>query len=115
MLDWGAMLYAPIYNTLGIPATINTAGGSTLTVTVINLTGPSTISNTIGVDFQAFKPAANIRMSDLAGLELVDELPGGEITMDGKSWSIKSYEYIASPNGNSDGEVRLILKDDLDV
>lgn len=114
-LDYANLLYTPVYDTFGIPATINTAGGQLLNVTVINLTVASSISNTIGVDFQAFRPSASVRMSELPGLVLQDELPGGEIEMAGKSWSIKSYEYIASPNGINDGELRLILKDDLDV
>lgn len=114
MLDYRSLLYGPIYDRLGVPATIVTQGGATIELTVRNLTAPSTISG-IGVDFQAFKPSAIARLYELEGADLAEDVVGGELTMDAHTWSIKSFEYVASPNGNSDGEVRLILKDDLDV
>lgn len=113
-LDYQELLYDPIYQVLGVAATLTTSGGDESTVTVLNLTKPSSFGN-IGVEFQTFSPAVKIRMSEVVALSLQDDVLGGELTVDGKTWSIKSYEYNASPNGNSDGEVRLILKDDLNV
>lgn len=107
-IDYQSILYDPIYATLGIPIVLTTVGDEEKSVTVLNLTKPSSFSG-FGVDFQAFQPSVKIRMSELSDISPQTDLVGGELSMDGKSWRIKSYEYNASPNGNSDGELRLLL------
>lgn len=108
-------MYAIVYATWGIPATLTTASGTEIELTAKNETIPSTI-NGFGVDFQAFKPSAKIRVSELpADLVMEEEIKDGTILMSDKTWSIKSFEYVPSPNGIADGEMKLFLKDDLDV
>lgn len=113
-IDYQSLLYDPIYQTLGIEVTLTTADDQELSLTALNLTKPSTYTG-FGVDFQAFQPAVKIRMSELSGLSLQDDILGGELLMDGETWEIKSYERNASPNGNSDGELRLLLSKQIAV
>lgn len=121
MIDFQTQLYNPIYNSdICVDAVIITTGGDELAVRAKNNTQTSSFSGPAGVvDFQAFRPIALVRMAQLLNLnpELViqDDIQGGQITMDGKTWSIKSYEYVASPAGINSGEIRLILKDDVDL
>lgn len=121
MIDFQTQLYNPIYNSdLCVDATIITSGGDELPVRAKNNTQTSSFSGPAGVvDFQAFRPYALVRMAQLLNLnpDLVvqEDIQGGQIVMDGKTWSIKSYEYVASPAGINSGELRLILKDDVDL
>jgi hypothetical protein len=103
LLDYQALMYAPVY-------------GDSIAITIVNKTAPSPFAG-FGVEFQAFKPSAMVRMAELltANLVPIDDILGGELTMDGKTWSIKSYEHVPSPVGVNDGELRLFLKDDVDV
>lgn len=116
MLDYQALLYAPIYEQFGQAATLTTTGGDEITLTVQDKTAPSSFAG-IGVEFQAFRPTALVRMAEIAaaGITPIDDVQGGELAMSGKSWSIKSFEYVPSPAGIDDGELRLILKDDLNA
>ncbi|HET7375055.1 MAG TPA: hypothetical protein VFK30_00015 [Anaerolineae bacterium] len=120
-IDWQTQLYDPIYTSdICVDATIITTGGDELAVRAKNATQTSSYSGPGGiVDFQAFRPSALVRMAQLFNLNpdlvIQDDIQGGQMTMDGKTWSIKSYEYVASPAGNSSGELRLILKDDVEL
>lgn len=110
-------MLATVYDTWSVPASLSTVNGATIALTAKDMTVPSSI-NGFGVDYQAFKPIARVRVSELPDLVLEDELVGGEFTIGGKTWSIKSYEPVATPNSifnSSDGEINLILKDDLNV
>lgn len=109
-------LYAPVYDTWGVSATITTASGTEISLTAKNHTMPPMQFAGFGVEFQSFKPMARVRASELpSDLIYEEELLGGTMLLDGKEWSIKSFEKIASPNGFADGEITLFLKDDLDV
>lgn len=114
-LDYESLLWGPTYDVLGVPATLTTAGGTTVELTALNKTAASSFNNGIGVDFQAFRPAALVRMSELTTVDDFADLVGGELLMAGTTWSIKSYERVPSPNGIADGLMRLFLKDDLNV
>lgn len=113
-IDYQSLLYDPIYQILGVAVTLTTVDDQEVSLTALNLTKPSSISG-LGIDFQAFQPAVKIRMSELSGLSLQDDVLGGELELDGETWDIKSYERNASPNGNSDGELRLLLSRQVQV
>lgn len=113
-IDYQSLLYDPIYQTLGVAVTLTTVDDQEVSLTALNLTKPSSF-NGFGVDFQTFQPAVKIRMSELSGLSLQDDILGGELLMDGETWDIKSYERNASPNGNSDGELRLLLSKQIQI
>lgn len=121
MIDFQAQLYNPIYaSDLCVDAVITTTGGDELAVRAKNMTQASSFSGPGGlVDFQAFRPYAMVRMAQLLNLnpDLVvqDDINGGQIEMAGKTWSIKSYDYAPGPTGIAGGEVRLFLKDDVDL
>lgn len=112
---WNASLLDPIYRSqIAVDATLITVGGDEVpAVRVIDKTVAAPILGGGGVDFQAFRPFAMLRMSDVArnALDVQADLFGGQLTMNGKTWLIKSYEYVPTPNGVPDGELRLILQD----
>jgi hypothetical protein len=117
MLDYQATLYHQVYDiAFGQPATLITTGGDSVAITVVNRTAPSPFLG-VGVEYQAFKPLARMRMADVLANNLspVDDIIGGELVMDGTTWSIKTTENIPSPVGVNDGELALILKDDVDL
>lgn len=107
-IDYQSLLYDPIYQMLGVDVTLTTVDDAEISLTVLNLTKPNSFSG-FGVDFQTFQPSVKIRMAELSDLSPQDDILGGELAMDGETWTVKSYEYNASPNGNSDGELRLLL------
>lgn len=115
-VDYQALLYGPVYETFGQAATLLTVNGDEVSLMVCNKTAPSSFVGH-GIEFQAFRPTALVLMSQIlaANLTPIDDIQGGELTMDGKTWSIKSFEYVPSPVGIDDGELRLILKDDLNA
>jgi hypothetical protein len=39
----------------------------------------------------------------------VADLPEGQITLNGQTWRIKTYQPMPSPGGEADGEIMLIL------
>jgi hypothetical protein len=117
MLDYQATLYHQVYDiAFGQPATLITTGGNEIAITVVNKTAASPFLG-VGVEYQAFKPLARMRMADVLanGLTPVDDIIGGQLVMDGNIWSIKTTENIPSPVGINDGELALILKNDANL
>ena len=98
-----------IYASLGVPATLASAGGSSGTITVIDRTQEYNSPGIISM-VDTVNPMACVRAYELAaaGVALSD-LPEGSITFNGKSWRIKSFRYRNSPTGETDGEVELRL------
>ena len=101
--------YNAIYSSLGVPATLASAGGSSGSITAIDKTAGYN-----SADFRTLvdtvRPLACVRAYELAaaGVALQD-LPEGSITLNGKTWRIKSFRYRPSPAGEADGEVELVL------
>ena len=109
MIDWQGDHYDPIYATLGVPATLTSAGGQSGDLTAID--------KTIGIpipdgrtQIETVRPVARVRARELidAGVD-VSDLPEGEITLNGQTWRIKSYRPMPSPTGEREGEIMLIL------
>lgn len=108
-MDFQALLLNPAYSAFGVPATLTVAcGNPAVAVTVIDKTAGVVFSE--GPDVQTVRPAADLRMSDLtaAGLTRAD-LDDGMIEFNGAAWTIKATLPKPTPNGESDGELRLIL------
>lgn len=109
---WDEM-YNAIYNSpIAVEAILTTAGGDDVTVRAVDKTIATPFLGMGGVEYQATRPFACIRMPeiDAAGLDVDADVQGGQLQMNGKIWSIKSFEYIPSPEGIAAGEVRLILQ-----
>jgi hypothetical protein len=116
LVDYQATLYAPVYNTFGQCAVLTTNGNKDFVFTAVNKTAISPFLG-VGVEYQSFKPSARLRMADVIHYDITPktDLVGGQLMLDGKAWSIKSFEFHPSPVGVNDGELQLILKDDLFV
>ncbi len=110
MIDWQASMYDPIYNTLGVQATLASSGGQSATVTVIDKTSGIVIADA-RTQIDTILPVALVRARELENNAIaVSDLSEGEITFNGATWRIKSYRLTPSPLGEMDGEVRLILE-----
>jgi hypothetical protein len=116
LLDYQATLYSPVYETFGQCAVLTTTNNKEVIIKSVNKTAVSSFMG-MGVDYQSFRPSARVRMADIIFNNITPktDLVGGQFMLDGKVWSIKSFEFHPSPVGVNDGELQLILKDDLFV
>jgi len=110
MIDYGGMLYDPIYAVLGVPATLTTATAEAV-LTVIDDTRPKT--NTSGtVEVRSVGPGAYARIPELADNGIArDDYMDAILAFNGRTWTVRSYELRGSPNGEDLGEVRFLLKE----
>ncbi len=108
---WQANLYDKVYNSpIGVAAAIASSGGQSATVTVIDKTSGILIADA-RTQIDSILPVAVVRARELeANAIAVSDLSEGEITFNGATWRIKSYRMDPSPEGEPDGEVRLILE-----
>ncbi len=113
MVDFDATLYAPVHELLAVTA-ILTAGSceDPITVQAIDKTSGVAIALTGDSEVQTIRPAVAIRMSVITALDLIlDELDGGTVEFNGKTWQIDSHLLVPSPQGELMGEVLLILNE----
>ena len=117
MHNYQTLLYDPVYEEFGQLASLTLRGSnSAISVTVNNRTKPSSFAGFNGVEFQAFKPTALVRMAEIGTLGVTaEQIQGGHLIMDGTRWAVKSYEYEPSPVGISDGQLRLFLHSDAET
>ncbi len=110
-IDFTSVLYGPIYAALGVPITFILANDDVIEVRGLDKT--SGLEITEGqVDVQTVRPAAVLRMADLASIEVApDDLMDAVADINGASWKVKSYYPRSSPNGVNDGELFLILEE----
>lgn len=109
-MDYQATLYSPIYAIQGVPAVLTLATGEVVD-------GLTALDKTAGVEIAdakaevaTIKPAAVLRIPELVEKGVaVAETPKGSIALNGYEWSIVSYRFRPSPNGENDGEVYLVL------
>ncbi|PSJ55765.1 head-tail joining protein [Pseudaminobacter soli (ex Li et al. 2025)] len=107
-MDWQALLYGPNYAVFGVPATLIIEDGPTLTLTVIDKTTGVEVGGS--VDVQTVLPAATVRATELASIDLAD-LEDAKLTFNGKTWRVDSHLPKPSPKGEADGEIYLFLSE----
>ena len=111
MIDYGALLYGPVFDVLGVEATLtlDVTDAEPVTLTVLDKTAGVEVGDKFTVS--TILPAAMVRVSELTtnGLAIAS-LRGVTITFNGKSWTIMRHEYRPSPKGEGDGELLLILE-----
>lgn len=109
LIDYGAVLYGPLYDVFGVEAILTIADGEPpLTVTI----KPQLAGVAIGspVEVQTMQPAAFVRRSELADNDLcAADLDGGSLEFDGKCWRIEAHQPRPSGDAESDGEELLLL------
>jgi hypothetical protein len=127
-LDYGALLYDPVYLTIGVPATLvhrvgvsvfqpnifqpNLFQGNFVAsdITVIDDTREKT--NTTGaLDVRSVGPGAFARVPELTA-NTIDRshYDGSTLEFNGRTWIIRNHQLRGSPNGEDLGEVRFNLR-----
>jgi len=102
MIDFDALVFAPVYDTFGQPAVL-TLGPATYDLVVIDHTRGVTVDDAGSIGVQTIRPAADVRRSALARLGIpAGDLIDGEIEFNAMAWRIKSVVE----NGD---EIRLLL------
>lgn len=107
---WQVNLYDKVYDSpIGCAATIASAGGQSGSCRAIDKTNGIAITDT-RTQIDTIRPVALVRARELEALGItMQDLPEGAITLNGATWTIKSYQRVPSPFGEDDGEIRLIL------
>ena len=109
-MDYGALLYDPVYAGIGVPATFN-AGAGDVALTVIDDTRPK--FNPAGQgDVRSVGPGAYARIPELTANGIGrDDYIDALLSFNGQTWVVRSYDIMGSPNGEDMGEVRLFLSE----
>lgn len=109
-IDYSALLFDPVYAELGVPAVIGSSE-----ITVIDDTRPKVLPVNSGgqaAEVRSVGPGAFARIPELTAKGVTrDVWLGAMIAFNGRTWTVRSYELRGSPNGEDEGEVRLLLKE----
>jgi hypothetical protein len=111
-IDYGALLYDPVYAEIGVPAVIGSSE-----ITVIDDTRskalPVSVTSAAGpAEVRSVGPGAFARIPELTANGITrDVWVGAMIVFNGRTWAVRSYELRGSPNGEDAGEVRFLLKE----
>ena len=90
MIDFDALVFAPVYGTFGQPAVLM-IGSSSYDLVVIDHTRGVTVDEAGSIGVQTIRPAADVRRSALAKLGIAaGDLVDGEIEFNDMAWRIKS-------------------------
>ncbi|RUW42991.1 MAG: hypothetical protein E5V37_03330 [Mesorhizobium sp.] len=103
--------YAALYaSPIAVDASLTIACGEVpISLRAIDKTNPAAIGFK-GVDVLDIKPAATIRASDLAGIDLAN-LRDAELILNGTCWRVASHQALPAPTGEAGGEIMLILSE----
>jgi len=104
-MDYSALLYDPVFDAIGVPATFNA-----VSITVIDDTRP--VTNPAGSgEVRSVGPGAFARIPELAAAGIArDAYIDATLAFNGRTWTVRSYELRGNPNGEDAGEVRFLLK-----
>jgi hypothetical protein len=110
---WQTMYSAIYASQIAVDAQLITAGGDSYSIRAVDKTVAASMLGSGGIEFNSFRPTAMMRVPDIAQLEIDigADLYKGQLVMNGRTWSIKSFEYAPAPTGIADGELRVILQD----
>jgi hypothetical protein len=109
-IDYSALLYDPVYDELGVDAVLTAAGtAGEVAITVIDETRRKIMTSS-GVELRSVNPSACARIPELAenGIERED-YQGSVLSFNGRTWVVRSYDLLGSPNGEDLGLVRFLL------
>jgi hypothetical protein len=109
-VDYSVLLYDPVYTELGVDAVLTAAGtAGEVTITVIDETRRKTMTSG-GVELRSVDPSACARIPELAelGIDRAD-YQGSVLSFNGRTWVVRSYDLLGSPNGEDFGLVRFKL------
>jgi hypothetical protein len=103
MIDFAALLYAPIYKAFGVPATFTCLYGDRIELAVIDQTGGVEVADASSIDIKTIRPAVTIRLADLEDSQLV---------LGDRVWWVKATMPKPAPTGEAEGELYLFLIED---
>jgi hypothetical protein len=107
MIDFNGLLLDPLYDAFGVEASLEASG--TVTLTVIDDTQGVILDTNTGLQFAAAKPAARVRMSELAANNIArEDLKDAAISFNGGDWTIVATQPKPTSSGAS--ELYLILQ-----
>jgi D-serine deaminase-like pyridoxal phosphate-dependent protein len=114
-IDYGALLFDPVYAELGVPATLTVGAAAAVAITVIDDTKPKVMpvaAGTQAAEVRGVGPGAFARIYELTGqgVDRADYMDAA-LAFNGRSWIVRSWDVIGSPNGEDLGEVRFLLKE----
>jgi hypothetical protein len=111
-MDFSALLLSPIYDVLGVSASLTPNGIDAVAVSLTVLDKTAGVDISSEFEITAIRPAASARLSDLAALGIADtELDGGSITFNGSTWRIDMHLKRPTPDGF--GEMLMMLMDEV--
>ena len=106
--------YDAIYSgPIAVDARLIAASGSTVALRACDKTAGASLPTQSLIEMQTIRPLARVRQSELTDNGITDypnQLYQGQLQINGRTWRIKSYEVMASPDGP--GEVALFLMDE---
>ena len=109
-MDFSALLLNPIYDVLGVSASLTPNGIDAEAVTITALDKTSGVDISGELDMMSLRPAAIVRLADLSALGVaILDLDGGSISFNGSSWRIDMHHKVPTPDGS--GEMMLFLMD----
>jgi hypothetical protein len=116
-VDFGALMFDPVYAQLGVSAvfTVAASGSAEVNITVIDDTRPKAvpISTQTGAQVSNVGPGAFARVYELSqkGIARAD-YADAVLAFNGRTWIVRSWDLRGSPTGEDWGEVRFALKAD---
>jgi hypothetical protein len=118
MVDYSGQLFDPVYKELGVPATFAADTDiAEVEITIIDDTRPkalpisSAVTAASSAEVRSVGPGAFARIPELTE----KGIPRGaylnaQLAFNGRSWIVRNFDVLGSPNGEDLGEVRFALK-----
>ncbi len=108
-LELRDLLFGPQYATWGVPATL-TVNGTDFAIQAIDQTVGVVLPGALA-EIETVRPVASILAGDLADLAIgPDDVDGGTIALNAKTWRINTHRMMPTPAGEADGEIWLLLE-----
>jgi hypothetical protein len=117
LISFAGLLYRPIFDRLGVPAKLVLATGvfekmpNGTPLIALDKTVGVALSMGTGTILETVTPVAEFMLADLTAIGVgKDDLDEGEITLNGKAWTIKAHRMNPSHFGETDGTIFLLLE-----
>jgi hypothetical protein len=111
-IDYGVLLFDPVYAELGVPAVIGSSEITVIDDTRLKVL-PMAVTGSAGpAEVRSVGPGAFARIYELTAKGITrDVWLGAMVAFNDRTWTVRSYELRGSPMGEDLGEVRFLLKE----
>lgn len=111
-IDWDVQLFAPVHAEFGVTCVFATQDVGTVTVTALDKSAGVAVSHAGDISIQSLAPACVVRVSALTDASATAaDLEDAELTMNGKTWTVKAVQPRPAPSGEGSGEVYCFLEE----